>query len=123
MRIELEIPDFEALYYTYDNQPVTGTDVKKALVNFAVEKFIDQLYNDHINDKLRNEIVQQADLIAKERSDEIVDKVIERVYQKILAKKAIVNEMPKKTEIANINKEWESYFLELIDKAIAKRFK
>ena len=29
MRIELEIPDFEALYYTYDNQPVTGTDVKK----------------------------------------------------------------------------------------------
>lgn len=123
MRVEIELPDFEPLYYTYDNQPVTGTDVKQALVNFAVEKFIDQLYNDCINDKLRNEIVQQANFIAKERSDEIVDKVIERVYQKILAKKAIVNEMPKKTEVLNINKEWESYFLELIDKAIAKRFK
>lgn len=123
MKVEIELPDFEPLYYTYDNQPVTGTDIKRALVNFAVEKFIDQLYNDHINDKLRNEIVQQADLIAKERSDEIVDKVIKRVYQKILAKKAIVNEMPKKTEIANISEEWESYFLELIDKAIAKRFK
>lgn len=123
MRVEIELPDFEPLYYTYDNQPVTGTDIKRALVNFAVEKFIDQLYNDCINDKLRNEIVQQANFIAKERSDEIVDKVIERVCQKILAKKAIVNEMPKKTEVMNINKEWENYFLELIDKAIAKRFK
>lgn len=123
MKVEIELPDFEPLYYTYDNQPVTGTDIKRALVNFAVEKFIDQLYNDHVNARLRNEIVRQADLIAKEHSDEIVDKVIERVYQKILVKKAIVNEMPKKTEVMNINKEWESYFLELIDKAIAKRFK
>ena len=122
MRIEIEIPDFEALYYTYDNQPVTGMDIKKAIVNFAVEKFIDQLYNAHVNDDVRHEIVQQANSIVKERSDEIVDKVVEQVSQKILAKKAIVNEMPKKTEIA-INKEWENYFLKLIDKAIAKRFK
>lgn len=122
MKVEIELPDFEPLYYTYDNLPVTGTDIKRALVNFAVEKFIDQLYNDHINDKLRNEIVRQADLIVKEHSDEIVDKVIKQVSQKILAKKAIIQEMPKKTEVI-INKEWESYFLKLIDKAIAKRFK
>jgi hypothetical protein len=31
--------------------------------------------------------------------------------------------MPKKSEIANISKEWQDYFIELIDKAIAKRFK
>lgn len=123
MKVELDISDFEALYYTYDNQPVTGTDVKRALVNFAVEKFIDQLYNAHVNDNVRSEIVQQTNSIVKERSDEIVDKVVEQVSRKILAKKSIVNEMPKKTEIANINKEWESYFLKLIDKAIAKRFK
>lgn len=123
MRVEIELPDFEPLYYTYDNQPVTGTDIKRALVNFAVEKFIDQLYNDHVDDNVRSEIVQQTNSIVKERSDEIVDKVIEQVARKILAKKAIVNKMPKKTEVMNINKEWESYFLELIDKAIAKRFK
>lgn len=123
MRVEIELPDFEPLYYTYDNQPVTGTDVKKALVNFAVNKFIDQLYNAHVNDDVRHEIVQQANSIVKERSDEIVNKVIEQVSRKILAKKSIVNAMPKKTEVMNINKEWESYFLELIDKAIAKRFK
>ena len=123
MRVEIEIPDFEELYCTYDDQSVTGKDVKKALANLAVEKFIDQLYNNHVDDNVRSAIVQQANFIVKERSDEIVDKVVERVYLKILAKKAIVNEMPKKTEVANINKEWESYFLELIDKAIAKRFK
>lgn len=122
MRIEIEIPDFEALYYTYNNQPVTGKDIKTAIVNFAMEKFIDQLYDNCVDDRVRSEIVQQANSIVKERSDEIVDKVVEQVSQKILAKKAIVNEMPKKTEIA-INKEWESYFLKLIDKAIAKRFK
>lgn len=88
-----------------------------------MEKFIDQLYNAHVNDDVRHEIVQQTNSIVKERSDEIVDKVIEQVSRKILAKKSIVNAMPKKTEVMNINKEWESYFLELIDKAIAKRFK
>lgn len=123
MRVEIELPDFEPLYYTYDNQPVTGTDVKTALVNFAVNKFIDQLYNAHVNDDVRHEIVQQANSIVKERSDEIVNKVIEQVSRKILTKKSIVNAMPKKAEVMNINKEWESYFLELIDKAIAKRFK
>ena len=123
MRVEIEIPDFEELYCTYGGQSVTGKDVKKALADLAVEKFIDQLYDDIVNDKVRDAIVQQANSIAKEHSDEIVDKVVDRVYLKILAKKAIVDEMPKKTEVANINKEWESYFLELIDKAIAKRFK
>lgn len=123
MRVEIEIPDFEELYCTYGARAVTGTDVKKALADLAVEKFIDQLYDDCVNDKVRNAIVQQANSIAKEHSDEIVDKVVERVYLKILTKKAIVDEMPKKTEVANINKEWERYFLELIDKAIAKKFK
>ena len=42
---------------------------------------------------------------------------------KFFEKKTIVDEMPKKSEVAHINKEWESYFIELIDKAIAKRFK
>lgn len=123
MRVEIELPDFEPLYYTYDNQPVTGTDVKQALVNLAVRKFIDQLYNDHVDNNVRSEIVQQTNSIVKERSDEIVNKVIEHVSRKILEKKSIVNAMPKKTEVMNINKEWESYFLKMIDKAIAKRFK
>lgn len=123
MKVEIEIPDFEELYCTYDGDSVTGTDVKKAIVDIAVEKFVDQLYNNCVDDNVRSSIVQQANAVVKEHSNEIVDKVIEQVSKKILAKKAIVNEMPKKADVANINKEWENYFLELIDKAIAKKFK
>lgn len=75
-----------------------------------MEKFIDQLYNAHVDDNVRGEIVQQTNSIVKERSDEIVDKVIEQVSQKILAKKSLVNEMPKKTEVMNNNKEWRTTF-------------
>lgn len=110
MKVEIELPDFEPLYYTYDNLPVTGTDVKKAIADLAVEKFIDQLYNAHVDDNVRGEIVQQTNSVVKERSDEIVDKVIEQVSRKILAKKSLVNEMPKKTEVMNINKEWRTTF-------------
>nr|DAH39625.1 MAG TPA: hypothetical protein [Caudoviricetes sp.] len=123
MKVEIEIPDLEELYCTYDEESVTGKDVKQAIADMAIEKFIDQLYNNYIHDEVYHSIVNDTQAIIKERSDEIIDKVIEQVSKKILAKKAIVNEMPKKTEVANINKEWEQYFIELIDKAIAKRFK
>ena len=73
-----------------------------------MEKFIDQLYNAHVDDNVCGEIVQQTNSIVKERSDEIVDKVIEQVSRKILEKKSLVNEMPKKTEVMNINKEWRT---------------
>ena len=68
MKVEIEIPDFEELYCTYGARSVTGTDVKKALIDFAVEKFIDQLYNNHVDDNMRSEIVQQANFIVKEHS-------------------------------------------------------
>ena len=65
MKVEIEIPDLEEIYYSCGEEDITPKDFKKA----------------------------------------------------------IVNEVPKKSEITNINKEWENYYVELIDKAIAKRFK
>lgn len=59
----------------------------------------------------------------KNNSNHIINSVIDKVAENIIRKKAIVDEMPKKSEIKNINIEWENYFMELIDKAIAKRFK
>ena len=68
-------------------------------------------------------IRNDAKEIVKVHSNEIVDRVVDEVSDEIIRKKSIVNEMPKKSEVANINKEWQDYFMELIDKAIAKRFK
>lgn len=123
MKIEIEIPDLEEIYYACGEEDITAKDFKEAIVEVAIKKFIEQMYNDYVNDKVYSTIKDDAKEIVKSHSKEIIDEVINRVSEEIIRKKAIVNELPKKSEITNINKEWENYFVELIDKAIAKRFK
>lgn len=124
MKIEIEIPDWEEIYYSYyEDEALTGESLKRIITNTAIEKFIDKMYNDYMNDRVYETIRSDAKEVVKTHSNDIVDKVVEKVSAEIMHKKSIVNEMPKKSEIANISKEWENYFIELIDKAIAKRFK
>lgn len=124
MKIEIEIPDLEEIYCScYEGYEVTGKELKKIISDIAIEKFIDRMYDDYMNDKLFESLKNNVREIVKARSNDIVDKVVNKVSDEIIKKKSIVNEMPKKSEVANISKEWENYFIELIDKAIAKRFK
>ena len=124
MKIEIEIPDLEEIYCSYyEEEDLTGKDLKKIIADIAIEKFIDKMYDDYMMDKVYTTIKDDAKEIVKAHSNDIVDKVVDKVSNEILRKKSIVNEMPKKSEIANISKEWQDYFMELIDKAIAKRFK
>jgi hypothetical protein len=126
MKIEIELSDLETLWCAdpeYDELNLNSKDLKQILVNTAIEKFIDNLYDDYMNDTVYTAIKDDAREVVRARSNEIVDKVVDKVAAEILKKKSIVEEMPKKSEVANISKEWENYFIELIDKAIAKRFK
>ena len=124
MKIEIDIPDLEEIYYSdYEYEEITGKDLKRIIADIAISKFIDKMYDNYMNDKVYETIRNDAKEIVKVHSNEIVDRVVDEVSDEIIRKKAIVNEMPKKSEVANINKEWENYFIELIDKAIAKRFK
>lgn len=127
MKIEIEIPDLEEIYLphcSYDDEcEINGKDMKKALAEIAIEKMSQNIYNNYIDNKGYMAIRDSVYSIMKEHSREIVDTVIDRVTQEILQRKAIKNEMPKKSELAEINKDWEKYFTELIDKAIAKRFR
>lgn len=124
MKVEIEIPDLEEVFRSYyEGEEITGKDIKKAMVNIAIEKLICEMYDSYINDTAYDSIRNDAKEIVKLHSNEIVDKVVDRVSNEILKKKSIVSEMPKKSEVANISKEWQDYFIELIDKAIAKRFK
>jgi hypothetical protein len=124
MKIEIEIPDLEEVYCgRYEDEQITGKDLKSIIADVAIEKFIDKMYDDYMNDRVYETIVKDVKEVVRTRSDDIVDKVVDRVSNEILKKKSIVNEMPKKSEIANISKEWQDYFVELIDKAIARRFK
>lgn len=124
MKIEIEIPDLEEIYCScYEDEGVTGKELKKIIADIAIEKFIDRMYDDYMNDKVYDALKANVKEIVKNHSNDIVDKVVDKVSDEIIKKKSIVNEMPKKSEIANISKEWEDYFVTLIDKAIAKRFK
>ena len=124
MKIEIEIPDLEEIYCSYyDDETLTGQDLKKIIADIAIDKFIDKMYDEYMQDKVYESIRTDAKEIVKIHSNDIVEQVINKVSEEILRKKSIVNEMPKKSEVANISKEWENYFIELIDKAIAKRFK
>ena len=124
MKVEIELPDLEEIYcYYYEEEDITVKDFKKIIVEVAIQKFIDKMYDDYMNDRVYSTIKDDSKEMIKSHSKEIIDEVINRVSNEIIKKKAIANEMPKKSEITNINKEWENYFVELIDKAIAKRFK
>ena len=124
MQIVIEIPDLEEIYCSsYEEDEVTGKDLKKIIADIAIQKFVEEMYDNYMNDNVYDTIRNDAKEIVKNHSKEIVDKVVDKISNEIMRKKAIVNEMPKKSEIANISKEWENYFVELIDKAIAKRFK
>ena len=124
MKIKIEIPDLEEIYCSdYEGDELTGKDLKKIIADIAIEKFIYELYNSYMNDSAYDGIRNDAREVIKTHSKEIIDRVIDKVSDEILKKKSIVDEMPKKSEVANISKEWEKYFIELIDKAIAKRFK
>lgn len=124
MKIEIEIPDLEEIYNScYDDDPITGKDLKKIIADIAIGKFIDEMYDDYMSDEIRKIIKDDAREIVRSHSGNIIERVVDKVSDEILRKKSIVNEMPKKSEVANISREWENYFLELMDKAIAKRFK
>ena len=124
MKVEIEIPDLEEIYCSYyEEEDITVKDFKKIIVEVTIQKFIDKMYDYYMNDKVYSTIKDDAKEMVKSHSKEIIDEVINRVSNEIIKKKAIADEMPKKSEITNINKEWENYFVELIDKAIAKRFK
>lgn len=124
MKVEIEIPDWEEIYCTYyEGEPITGRDIKKIIADVAIEKFVDKMYDDYMNDNVYDTVRNDAKEIVKTHSKEIVDRVVNKVSDEMMKKKAIANEMPKKSELANISKEWRDYFIELIDEAIAKRFK
>lgn len=124
MKIEIEIPDLEEIYCSYyGDEEITGKELKKIIADIAIEKFINKMYDDYMNDRVYDTVRNDAREIVKTHSNDIVDKVVNKVSDEIMKKKSIVNEMPKKSEIANISKEWEDYFITLVDKSIAKRFK
>lgn len=112
------LDDNDGYYYEHNNK--TLEDI---ILDRAVSAMVEELYNTEISDVWRASISKQIEEIIKNKQNEICEKVIERLSDKIAKKKIIVEQTPKARELSAINKDNEDYFIELIDKAIAKRFK
>ena len=66
---------------------------------------------------------EEARQIVKENKAEIIDKVVQKVSDIILKKQEIKSLAPSFSELKNADAQVVKYFEEMVDKAIAKRFK
>lgn len=66
---------------------------------------------------------EEARQIVKENKAEIIDKVVQKVSDVILEKQEIKSLAPSFSELKNADAQVVKYFEEMVDKAIAKRFK
>ena len=66
---------------------------------------------------------EEARQIVKENKAEIIDKVVQNVSDAIIKKQEIKSLAPSFSELKNADAQVVKYFEEMVDKAIAKRFK
>lgn len=116
MRFYFDIEDYE-IDYEY------GVGFNQAVKNGAVTALAEQIFNTETDTSLWYSAVQkQINELVKSKQNEICEKIIERVAEKIAHKKALVAITPKVSEIAAADKDNIAYFEQMIDMAIAKRF-
>lgn len=111
MRFYFDIPES-------DFEEEGGFSFRDAIIERAAETLLQEEMGEHIYSSISLAIKETI----KSHEKEIVNTVVERVAEKIGKKREIVEITPKAKALADISKENESYFVDLIDKAIAKRF-
>lgn len=122
MKIEFELDDLKSIYCASEDEDITFDMLREIITEQIIEYVANKLYCDfaiRYDFKLEDEIKK----LVRENKDDIIEKATNKVADRVLARKEIRDQMPKKKEINDINKEWEKYFEELIDKTIARKFK
>lgn len=123
MKFEFEINNEDLFEYDNWNEDEVPVDFKELLRKNVVESVSNKMIDSQIYDDWKNGINDEIKKILKENRDEIINRVVNQVATLIAAKKELVAITPKASELTRIDKENEQYFIGLIDKAIAKRFK
>ena len=111
MRLYIDIDEYE-----YN----ITSEVKDAVV----ERLADYIFAQENNpDTLRSQARVQINKIISDHQDEIIQKVVDKVAELVAKKKAIVELTPKASALVAADKENIAYFEQMVDKAIARRFK
>ena len=110
------------LYFDIDDNWYEGYDsydFKQAVRNGIVKSIIKNL----LTEGKYSLTEEEARQIVKENKAEIIDKVVQNVSDVILKKQEIKSLAPSFSELKNADAQVVKYFEEMVDKAIAKRFK
>lgn len=109
------------LYFDIDDNWYEGYDsydFKQDVRNGITESIINRLLTEG-----KYSLTEEARQIVKENKAEIIDKVVQNVSAAILKKQEIKSLAPSLSELKNADAQVVKYFEEMVDKAIAKRFK
>lgn len=99
-----------------------GIEFSEEVKRSVIQCIADNIYDTNMSENWYSTATAQINQIIKERSNDIVESIVERVADKIAKKKAVVALTPKASELTAADKENVEYFEAMIDKAIAKRF-
>ena len=112
MRLYFDIDDnWYGVCDSYDFK----TDVRNGIV--------DSITNNLLTEGKYSLTEEEARQIVKENKAEIIDKVVQNVSDAIIKKQEIKSLTPSFSELKNADAQVVKYFEEMVDKAIAKRFK
>lgn len=118
MQFTFEV-DLDELFDVYGG----NREFQEAVYEGAVDRVVNYVYEGETTiDHVRGTAAKAIGELIKSKSNEIIAAVVESVSDKVAKKKAIVALTPKASEITKIDDANMEYFMELIDKAIAKRF-
>ena len=112
MRLYFDIDDI--WYEGYDSY-----DFKQDVKNGIIKSIVNRL----LTEGKYSLTEEEARQIVKENKAEIIDKVVQNVSAAILKKQEIKSLAPSLSELKNADAQVVKYFEEMVDKAIAKRFK
>ena len=110
------------LYFDIDDNWYEGYDsydFKQDVRNGIVKSITKNL----LTEGKYNLTEEEARQIVKENKAEIIDKVVQNVSDAIIKKQEIKSLAPSFSELKNADAQVVKYFEEMVDKAIAKRFK
>ena len=112
MRLYFDIDDN---WYGVDDSYDFKQDIRNGIV--------DSITNNLLTEGNYSLTEEEARQIVKENKTEIIDKVVQNVSAVILKKQEIKSLTPSLSELKNADAQVVKYFEEMVDKAIAKRFK
>lgn len=112
MRLYFDIDD--TWYEGYDSYDFRQ-DVRQGIIKSIVNNLLAEGKYGLTEDEARQ--------IVKENKAEIIDKVVQNVSDAIIKKQEIKSLAPSFSELKNADAQVVKYFEEMVDKAIAKRFK